>query len=468
MTRERTRPRPCVARPTRRDILSIGVAAVGSCGWPAGWRSVARADDATPAPHPAGAPGSFGSARSVIFLFLHGGHPQHETWDPKPNAPADVRGEFGSISTAVPGLHFSELFPRCAALADRLTVVRSMSHGNPNHVQACLPAMTGHKHPPGVEGRGDFPPSNSDFPHFGAVLDHLRPGTGALPNWVQIGPVMTRNNGTVLHGQSPGFLGPAHSPLIIDQDLTGDCPEVGAVTPRVGIQRLTSRRELLADIDRQRAELARHAETIKNAYYQRAYNLLTSSRTRDAFDLGREPAASRARYPGTPFGQSCLLARRLVEAGVPFVNVHYCRTPQGSWDTHSQNFRQMRDSLAPNLDGAFSALLVDLEERGLLDQVLVMPMGEFGRTPQINKSAGRDHWPFVYSLAFAGAGLRRGIVVGQSDRLGAYPLSTPFDPSDMAATMYHLLGVPADTVLQDRQPRPHRLIVGTPIADILS
>ncbi len=447
-------------RMSRRELLSVGTAGAWGLSLP----HLLQLRDAAAA----SGGGSFGAAKSVIFLFLHGGHPQHETWDPKPGAPAEVRGEFPTIDTAIPGYQVSDVLPRCAALADRMAIVRSMAHDNPNHVQACLPAMTGHTHPRSVRGRGDFPPADTDFPHFGAVLDHLRPGASELPNWVQLGPVMTRSNRTVLHGQSPGLLGPAHAPLIVDQDLTADDVQITAVTPRITVERMQGRRSLLAEIDAQRKGLARVAAETKDDYYRRAYDLLAAGSTRAAFDLAAEPQEVRDRYGMHHVGQSCLLARRLVEAGVPFVNVHYCKTPSGSWDTHGQNFKKMRESLGPTLDQVFSALIEDLEQRGLLDQVLVVPMAEFGRTPKINKNAGRDHWPFVYSLALAGAGLKRGVVVGASDRLGAYPQSKPYDPADMAATIYHLLGIPAETVLLDRQRRPHRLVAGRKIDEILA
>lgn len=432
------------------------------------------------AAHAGGTRSSFGSAKSVIFIFLHGGHPQHETWDPKPQAPAEVRGEFGDTATAIPGYRVSELLPECSKIVDRFSIVRSMAHGNTNHVQACLPAMTGHKHPPSVKSRGDFPPSETDFPHYGAVLDHLRhehsplrvtrsdTQSASLPTWVQLGPVMTRSNRTVLHGQSPGFLGRRHSPLTVDRDFLAADVEDEAITPRVGVERLKDRQSLLGELQSQRRTLDHAGVHVKDAFYERAYNLLTSDVIHKAFDLSSESPAVRAKYPQNQVGQSCLLARRLVEAGVPFVNVHWCKTPSKSWDTHGQNFKKMKESLGPTLDQSLSALVLDLEERGLLDQTLVMPMAEFGRTPKINKNAGRDHWPFVYTLAMAGAGLKRGVVHGQSDRLGAYPQSAPYDPADMAATIYHLLGIPSDTTLYDQQRRPHQLVVGKPIEAILS
>jgi hypothetical protein len=445
------------SRLTRRTCLTIG----GAAGLGLGLPDLLRLRGAESS-------GSFGSAKSVIFLFLHGGHPQHETWDPKPNASDTVRGEFGDAATSIPGFRISELMPQCAKLADRLAVVRSMAHDNTNHVQACLPAMTGHKHPPDVRGRGDFPPTNADFPHFGAVLDHLRTSSGQLPNWVQLGPVMTRSNRTVLHGQSAGFLGDHYSPFRVDQDLTAEDVRIEAIAPEITVQRLRDRRNLLAEIDSQRKRLDVAAARSRVAFYEKAFGLLTSEATHRAFDLATEPTAMRERYGRNQVGQSCLLARRLVEAGVPFVNVHWCKTPSGSWDTHGQNFKKMKDSLGPTLDTALSALIEDIEQRGMLDDVLIMPMAEFGRTPQINKNAGRDHWPFVYTLAMAGAGLKRGVVEGASDRLGAYPASTPYDPADMAATIYHLLGIGSDTLLHDREGRPHKLVAGNKIDAILA
>ncbi len=415
--------------------------------------------------------GHFGQAKSVIFLFLHGGNPQHETWDPKPRAPAEVRGEFGPISTSVPDVQISELFPQIAQMTDRLSIIRSMSHGNTNHVQACLPAMTGHKHSPAERRRGDFPPSETDFPPFGAVMDHMRPAASGLPTWVQVGPQMTRSNTTVLHGQLPGFLGRKHSPFVIDQKLTEADVSVEALQVPEEIPRLRvkQRRDLLASIDSQRRMLDQSAVARDlDDYYHRAFNLLTSTATRDAFDLASEPTQVRERYGSGNFAQGCLLARRLAEAGVPIINVHFCKTPRGSWDTHGKNFTTMKDVLAPQLDQAFSALVTDLEERGLLDQTVVVANAEFGRTPKVNSNAGRDHWPFVYSLAIAGGGFARGVVEGASDQLAAYPASKPYDPADLAATIYHLLGVPPQTTLMDKVGRPHGLIVGKPIRAVLA
>jgi hypothetical protein len=406
----------------------------------------------------------------VIVLYLHGGHAQQETWDPKPEGPAPARGEFGAIATSVPGVRIGELLPRSARLMHKLAIIRSLSHGNANHVQASLAALTGHAHAPAEESRGDFPPSPTDFPPFGAVLNHLRPA-GNVPTWVQVGPLMRRNNGTVLHGQSPGFLGARHIPLVIDQELRPADVRVEAVTPStdVPLLRLTGRRHLLGQVDAQRRLLDQAADVQAfDAYHQRACNLLSSAATARAFALSAEPAAVRDRYGRTQFGQCCLLARRLAEAGVPLINVHFCHTPVGSWDTHSRHAAQMRELLCPTFDWAFAALVADLDQRGLLEQTLVLATAEFGRTPRINTSGGRDHWPWVYSVALAGGGAAAGVVYGSSDGIAAHPTSHPHDPRDLAATVYHLLGVPDDTVIHDQLGRPHALVIGQKIDGLLA
>ena len=413
---------------------------------------------------------TFGRAKQVIMLFLHGGHPQQETFDPKPNGPEAVRGEFGAISTSLPGIQFSELLPQTAQIADRLAIIRSMTHDNPNHVKACLPAQTGHKHPPNTP-RTDFPPTPKDFPPFGAVLDHLRPNDSHLPTWVRIGPLMRRSNGTTLHGQTPGFLGDKHSSFAVDQKLLPEKVKIDAIQPaeQMTSLRLSARQNLLQQFDSQRRLIdeSGHAHSL-DAYYSRAFDLLVADETRQAFDLSAEPTSLRERYGKTEFGQRCLLARRLIEAGVPMVNVSYCHTPSGSWDTHSQNFKKMKSSLAPTLDTAFRALINDLDQRGRLDDTLVVINAEFGRTPTINKNAGRDHWPWVYSLVFAGAGIRPGTIHGASDTSAAYPSESAHGPEDIAATIYHLLGVHPDTTLQDNENRPHHLIIGKPVQEILT
>ncbi|HJZ56724.1 MAG TPA: DUF1501 domain-containing protein, partial [Gemmataceae bacterium] len=257
---------------------------------------------------------------------------------------------------------------------------------------------------------------------------------------------------------------------VIDQDLQAKDVRIEAVAPEpeLSVSRLTDRQDLLKQIDSQRRRMDSAAEVRSfDGHQQRAFDLVSSPETRKAFDLAGEPAAVRDGYGRTPFGQCCLLARRLAETGVPVVNVHYCRTPTGSWDTHAKHFTQMKESLCPTFDQAFAALVTDLDERGLLDRTLVVANAEFGRTPRVNSNAGRDHWPFVYSVALAGGGVGRGVVYGSSDKVAGYPTSHPHDPRDMAATIYHLLGVPADTVLYDQASRPHRLVIGQKIDGLL-
>jgi uncharacterized protein (DUF1501 family) len=282
---------------------------------------------------------------------------------------------------------------------------------------------------------------------------------------------MRRSNGTVLHGQLPGFLGAAHASFDVDQELLPDDVRIRAIAGPTDLtaQRLTGRRSLLQQFEESRRLVEHSAEARDlNAHCQKAFALLTSDRARRAFDLASEPQKLRERYGKTEFGQRCLLARRLAEAGVPMINVSYCHTPQGSWDTHSQNFKQMKNSLAPTFDTAFAALLQDLADRGMLDDTLVLVNAEFGRTPTINRSAGRDHWPWVYSLVLAGAGIRAGTVYGASDNSAAYPTDRPHDPKDLAATIYHLLGVDPQTVVVDRTGRPYSLVIGRPIEGILA
>lgn len=413
---------------------------------------------------------TFGQAKQVIVLYLHGGHPQQETFDPKPQGPSDVRGEFGAVPTNIPGIAFSELLPKTSRIADRLAIVRSMSHSNSNHVTASLPALTGHTHPPGTP-LTDFPPSPSDFPPHGAVLNRVKPAASGSPTWVRIGPLMQRNNGTVLHGQTPGFLGAENGSFDVDQDLLPSDVKIAALKQPQGMteMRMRARLDLLGQFESQRRAID-EAVAINEfrSRYDRAVSMLTSSKTRDAFDLASEPARIREAYGATEFGQRCLLARRLAEAGIPMINVSYCHTPRGSWDTHSQHFSQMKDSLAPTFDTAFSALILDLEQRGMLADTLVLVNAEFGRTPAINAKAGRDHWPFAYSLALAGAGIRPGTVYGASDNSAAYPVDHPHDPKDMAATLYHLLGVDPSTNILDRSDRPFQVVIGKPIAGILA
>ncbi len=252
--------------------------------------------------------------------------------------------------------------------------------------------------------------------------------------------------------------------------MLAEAVRIGAVTPNpeLSVSRLSDRQNLLKQIDAQRRLIDQVPEARSlDDYQQRAFRLLSSPATGKAFDLAAEPAAMRERYGRTQFGQCCLLARRLAEAGVPMINVSYCLTPAGSWDTHGKHFTQMKQSLCPTFDRAFSALVSDLDERGLLGQTLVLANAEFGRTPKINSAAGRDHWPWVYSIALAGGGVGQGVLYGSSDRMAGHPTSHPHDPRDLVATIYHLLGVPAETLVHDQTARPHQLVIGQKIDGLL-
>src|SRR5262249_11710994 len=279
-----------------------------------------------------------------------------------------------------------------------------------------------------------------DFPAIGAVLDRLRPSS-TLPTWVQVGPTMTRANGTVLHGQSPGFLGAAHGPLVVDQGLAPDGARIEAIVSERALTpaRLVARRPLLERLDDQRRGLDRAASVATlNTFQHRALDLLTGPAIARAFDVSAERPEDRDAYGRNSFGQSCLLARRLAEAGVPMISVHYCRRPPG-WDTHGRHFPAMKDDLCPTLDRAFTALVDDLDQRRLRASTLVWINSEFGRPPPVNKDGGRDHWPWAYSLALAGGGIAGGGVLGATDAIAAHPTRDPRDPSDLAATVYHLL-----------------------------
>lgn len=453
---------------SRREVLRVGGFAALGLSLP----DVLRAREAAKSSdQPQRSTSTFGRAKQVIILFLHGGHPQQETFDPKPDGPVELRGEFGAISTSLNDVRVSELLPNCATIMHKLATVRSMSHTHTDHVIASMPTLTGHAHPPEKDSLGDFPPAPTDYPPHGAALSALRPTNGSLPTWVRVGPLMRRANGTVLHGQSPGFLGDRHASFVIDQELLPANVRIQAVQSNSELTefRLTSRLDLLKEVDQQR-RMIDQAVAVRNFddYYQRAFNLIGSEATRRAFQLADESPEMRSRYGKTEFGQRCLLARRLAEAKVPMTYVSYCHTPAGSWDTHSRHFPQMKDSLAPTFDAAFPALVNDLDERGMLDETLVIAMAEFGRTPKINKNGGRDHWPFVYSVAFAGAGIKAGTVYGSSDSAAAYPVTNPRSPADFCATVYHLLGIPEETVIYDNLHRPHQLIIGKPIEPILA
>jgi hypothetical protein len=405
-------------------------------------------------------------AKSVIFLHQFGGVPQQDTFDMKPNGPAELRGEFKPIASSVPGLPVCELLPRMAQVMDSVTVVRSVCHRATTHNSAAYYSLTGHQPQADLVSATA---SASDFPAYGSVVSKLAPGRSQVPTFVSL-PWMIADGVFRTPGQFAGYLGKEHDPLFLTKNPADPSFSVDALTLpiEVSARRVTDRLAL-------RSGLAAHARLTDkiaavrglDTYQQKALSLLTSSETHRAFDLDAEDPVLRDRYGRTPYGQSVLLARRLVEAGVRFVTVYYSPGIVG-WDTHEQNFKLLRESLLPATEQTLPTLIHDLEARGLLDETLVVWTGEFGRTPKINKDAGRDHWPQCYTLLLAGGGLKRGFVYGASDSAAAYPKDTPCSPDDIAATMFYCMGIDPATDLRNHQNQPIPASRGTPIMPLLA
>jgi hypothetical protein len=381
---------------------------------------------------------------SCIFLWLDGGPSHFETFDPKPNTPDTIRGPYGTIPTCVSGIQISELMPMVAEHMDKCTILRSMTHNTDAH--APVPMLTGF---------------NGTTTSYGAVLTRLKGHTGDMPPYVHLGSPLPVGGGS---------LGVAYNPVEV-RDPTGNRVELPqfSLSANVSAHRFQQRRQLLRSLDRVRAQLhSSSAVEQMDTYHQRAVDILTSPRVRTAFDLAREPEALRNRYGANFFGQSCLLARRLVEAGTRFVQIKwYDGIAFDAWDVHGADLpgiSRMEQQLCPRLDQGLSALLDDLHRRGLLRTTLVVATGEFGRTPRINRFGGRDHWPYCFSVLLAGAGVPAGTVVGASDREGAYPANTPVRPPEFAATLYRLLGIDTNTDVRIRPFIQNALPVGELIA----
>lgn len=459
---------------SRREWLRVGgLSALGLnlCGL---LRASQPAPTSSPTPLSRNLQGAtFGRAKNVIFLWLQGGPPQHETFDPKPDAPAEIRGPFRPIATNVPGIRFCELLPRTARYADKLAIVRSMCTNDDNHDVSGYWVLTGYPYGPG-SARQIKP---NDWPYFGSIVKMLKPSERmpALTS-VWVPDLMRLNDNVTPAGQTAGFLGKLWEPerfvgdpalpnyRIEGLDLTGDMTRV----------RLNRRRDLLSQVNGHFGAIERGGQIEAwDRLSHHAFDLVTSGQARAAFDLNREPERVRERYGRYSWGQTCLLARRLIEAGVRLVHVNWLREPGDSavdnplWDTHAQNADRLQDVLCPQFDVTFAALMDDLEQRGLLDETLVVVIGEFGRTPRINTLGGRDHWGHVFSFALAGAGIAGGQVLGASDRNGAYPALDPIRPHDLTATIFHLLGIDPGGVFYDKFNRPHLLTQGEPLGRLL-
>ncbi|MEX0712895.1 MAG: DUF1501 domain-containing protein [Pirellulales bacterium] len=440
---------------TRRETLRVGGLGLLGLALP----DLARQRQAS-ASTDAFEPG-FGKAKSCIVLFLMGGPPQHSTWDPKPEAPPEVRGDFGPISTAVPGLMIGELMPQTARVTDKICVLRAMASGDNAHSSSGYFMLTGQPHQP-MNFENANPGAPNDSPSLGALVRRLSGERAGLPAAITVPHRIFNTNGSVWPGQDAGFLGRQTDPWLLKFDPTAGSPRVDEYTLPDGIPplRFESRRSLLDEVNRGLEAIERGGVAGSfDRYAQQAFDLLRSSPARHAFDLERETAPTRDRYGRTPFGNSVLLARRLVEAGVSLVQVNWYRGPDEPednpcWDSHTDESQRLKTVLMPPMDQAYSALLDDLDQRGLLDETLVVWMAEFGRTPKFNARAGRDHWGFVYPVALSGGGVRGGQVWGASDKMGAYPKDGQVAPHDLSATIFHCLGYSLHTEFTDRLGRP--------------
>ena len=403
------------------------------------------------------------SADACIVIFLNGGPSHLDMWDPKPDAPAEIRGEFRPIPTSVPGVFFGEHLPKFARQMHRCTVIRSAHHSvNNAHAAAVYCALTGHDR--GEIGGGARP---DDYPCIGSVLGMQRPPKEAVVPHVLL-PFITKEGagGPPQPGFFGGWLGKPRDPLVILRDPNAAdfaLPEL-TLGPDIDPARFDARRHLADGLTRG----ATRADDL-DGVRAKAYDLLTAPAMREAVRIDREPAKLRDAYGRNIYGQSVLLARRMIEAGTRVACVSWAPDANATWDTHGNNFTKLKNELLPQLDAAFSTLLDDLAARGRLDRTLVCVMGDFGRTPKINgQGAGRDHWNFCYSLVLAGGGVKGGYVHGASDKIGAKPSRNPVTPADVIATVYELLGVPHDLELRDRLARPFVLCPwGNPIREVI-
>lgn len=450
---------------TRRELLQVGFSGLFGLGLSS---LLARQAAANPAADRAGSP----RAKSVILIFLTGAPSHLDMFDLKPDAPAEVRGTFKPIATRTPGMYVCEHLPKLAACSDKYAVIRSMTHGLPSHEHATHMVLSGiDKMPIGSTHMA----SRFDWPCYASTLDYLRPRRDGIPNGVMLPTYL--NNGYGFSGQDAGFLGAKYDPWHVKQDPNDPKFRVESLSLPVGltVDALDHRRQLLAQFNAQSAGFDRARSVSEfNTYQDQALSILTASAISRAFALDQEPGVMRDRYGRHLFGQSLLLSRRLVQAGVPIVQANM--GSMNNWDTHNSNFTQLKDRLLPPLDQAVSALLEDLSSAGLLDETLVVMVGEFGRTPKLGGNVGtpsyvpdgRDHWAGVFFALFAGAGVRGGQVIGGSDKIAAYPASNPYYPSDLGATIFQSLGVDPRSIINDRVNRPMHANVGQPMAPLFT
>lgn len=411
-------------------------------------------------------------AKACIFLFMWGGPSQLDTFDLKPNAPSEVRGPFKPIPTRVPGMEICEHFVELAKNTDKIALIRSLTHDDPAHLSSGHLTVTGKLAP--VLKSDATPPSDKDSPHIGSLLAKLQPPNNGLPPFVTL-PWKAYHPaapGGEAPGQHGGYLGAAYDSFLVGGDPNAPDwkPATFSLPAEMSLGRLESRYNLLRSFDRFRAEADVAAQiTDLRSHQIKAYEMLTSPNVRNAFDLGLEPTATRERYGRNIHGQGVLLARRLIEHGVPMVSVNWHNDGKNFWDTHGDNFNRLKNDLIPPADRALAALLEDLDERGMLDETLVVWVGEFGRRPTITpENSGREHWPFCYSGLMAGGGIRGGMIYGSSDSKGAYPDRDPVTPQDLGTTIVHALGIPTDATVQDREGRPHHVATGKVISELFA
>jgi hypothetical protein len=447
---------------SRRAILTAGSASIAGLSLPA----LLRASEASPS--------RVAKAKHIIFLHQFGGPSHIDTFDMKPDAPDGIRGEFKPISSKQPGLNLTEHLPRMASVLHKFAQVRSVHHRMKNHNSAAYYSLTGHA-PPLDDIR--LRDSLELYPAYGSTVARLNPVEDrAIPSFVSYPHVL--RDGSISPGQHASFLGKPFDPFFVGQDPNDPgfrLPEL-SLPSSLPMHRLEDRRAMLREIDVQ-GELLESSATARgiDAFYDRALTMLSSPKVKDAFDLSQEDSKLRDAYGRTTYGQSCLLARRLVEAGVRFVTVYFSSTignaKAGGWDTHGENFKGLKNRLLPMTDQTLPTFLSDLDSRGLLDETLVVWMGEFGRTPRITPTTkfgpdGRDHWPQCYTALFAGGGISGGTIHGSSDRIGAFPATDPVTPDDLAATMFWALGIDPATEVIDTLGKPLPIAAGKPITTI--
>ncbi|MBI2946536.1 MAG: DUF1501 domain-containing protein [Verrucomicrobia bacterium] len=442
---------------TRREFLRVG--ALGGIGLTLPELLAAKETGIAP------------RADACIVVFLNGGPSHLDMWDMKPDAPSEIRGPFQSIPTTLPGVRLCEYLPRLARQLHHCTLVRSMNHSvNNSHAAAVYAALTGHDR--GEQGGGAKP---DDHPNMGSVLTMLRPGPRAAFPYVAL-PYKTKEGagGPLQPGFLGGIIGANHDPFWVLEDVNAPDFRVRNLTlpAEVSPRRMADRGELLSILELpflHQHKRAAAAYDVMNDFQKRAFDMLTSDATQRAFQIDQEPARVREAYGRNIYGQSVLLARRLIEAGTRVVTMSWAPDANATWDTHGDNFNKLKNTLLPQFDAAASSLLAELAERGMLERTLVAVLGDFGRTPRINNAAGRDHWNACYSILLAGGGIKEGLVYGASDRTGSWPAEHPVSPGDIIATLYHLLGVDPHTNIYDILGRPHPLVpAGRVMGELIS